>query len=437
MGKEQEFAKKLIDFINASHSSFHATKNVEEILIKEGFRKIELQDKWKLNKEGKYYVSKNSSAIVAFVIGKGEIEDDGFRLVGAHTDSPTFRIKPDPEMTVEGKYLKLNTEVYGGPILNTWFDRPLSMAGRVSIKTKNPLKPKELLIDMEKPIMTIPNLAIHMNRKVNEGVKINPQIDTLPLLSTINDKFEKESFILGLIAEKLNIKLEDILDFELFLYGIEKGSLIGLNEEFISIGRLDDLAMVHAGLYGLIDSKVGNATNVLVCFDNEEVGSTTKQGAASPMLRTVLERIAISMGKDKEDYYRALSNSFLISADMAHALHPNYTEKQDLTNRPVINGGPTIKISANQSYTTDSSSSAVYEGICKSVNVPVQKFVNRSDERGGSTIGPISSTQLDIPSVDIGNPILGMHSIRELGGVFDHYYVYKSFQEFYSIIATN
>ncbi|HSH36670.1 M18 family aminopeptidase, partial [Schnuerera sp.] len=323
------------------------------------------------------------------------------------------------------------------PILNTWFDRPLSMAGRVSIKTKNPLKPKELLIDMEKPIMTIPNLAIHMNRKVNEGVKINPQIDTLPLLSTINDKFEKESFILGLIAEKLNIKLEDILDFELFLYGVEKGSLIGLNEEFISIGRLDDLAMVHAGLYGLIDSKVSNATKVLVCFDNEEVGSTTKQGAASPMLRTVLERIAISMGKDKEDYYRALSNSFLISADMAHALHPNYTEKQDLTNRPVINGGPTIKISANQSYTTDSSSSAVYEGICKSVNVPVQMFVNRSDERGGSTIGPISSTQLDIPSVDIGNPILGMHSIRELGGVFDHYYVYKSFQEFYSIIATN
>ena len=308
-----------------------------------------------INKEGKYYVSKNSSAIIAFVIGKGEIEDDGFRLVGAHTDSPTFRIKPDPEMTVEGKYLKLNTEVYGGPILNTWFDRPLSMAGRVSIKTKNPLKPKELLIDMEKPIMTIPNLAIHMNRKVNEGVKINPQIDTLPLLSTINDKFEKESFILGLIAEKLNIKLEDILDFELFLYGVEKGSLIGLNEEFISIGRLDDLAMVHAGLYGLIDSKVSNATKVLVCFDNEEVGSTTKQGAASPMLRTVLERIAISMGKDKEDYYRALSNSFLISADMAHALHPNYTEKQDLTNRPVINGGPTIKISANQSYTTDSS----------------------------------------------------------------------------------
>jgi aspartyl aminopeptidase len=434
MNKEQKFAEKLIDFIDASHSSFHATKNVEEILIKEGFEKIELKDKWKLKKEGRYYVTKNSSAIIGFIIGKGEIEDDGFRIVGAHTDSPTFRIKPDPEITVAGKYLKLNTEVYGGPILSTWFDRPLSMAGRVSVKTQNPLKPKEVLIDMEKPIMIIPNLAIHMNRKVNEGVKINPQIDTLPLLSTINDKFEKENFIMELIAENIGIKTEDILDFELYLYSVEKGALIGLNEEFISIGRLDDLAMVHAGLYGLVDSKIGNATNILVCFDNEEVGSTTKQGAASPMLRSILERIAIAMGKDKEGYYRGLSNSFLISSDMAHSIHPNYMGKQDLTNRPVINGGPVIKIAASQSYTSDSSSSAVYEGICKSINVPVQKFVNRSDERGGSTIGPISSTQLDVPSVDIGNPILGMHSVRELGGVFDHYYAYKSFREFYSII---
>ena len=433
MGKEQEFAKKLMDFIDASHSQFHATKKVEEILIKEGFEKVDFQDKWELKKEGKYYVTKNSSAIIAFIIGKGEIEEDGFKLVGAHTDSPTFRIKPDPEMTVEGKYLKLNTEVYGGPILNTWFDRPLSMAGRVSIKTENPLKPKELLVDIEKPIMIIPNLSIHMHKGVNDGLKINPQTETLPLLATINDKFEKDNFLLGLIAENLDVKVEDVLDFELFLYDVEKGSLVGLNEEFISIGRLDDLAMVHAGLYGIIDSKVNNATNVLVCFDNEEVGSSTKQGAASPMLRTVLERIAIAMGKDREDYYRALSNSFLISADQAHALHPNYTEKQDPTSRPVVNGGPAIKIAANQSYTTDSSSSAVYEGICKSANVPVQKFVNRSDSRGGSTIGPISSTQLDIKSVDIGNPILSMHSVKELGGVFDHYYTYESFKEFYRI----
>lgn len=433
MEKEQKFAINLINFIDRSPSQFHATKNVEEILIKEGFKKLNFQDKWELEKEGKYYTIKNNSAIIGFVIGKGEIEENGFKLIGAHTDSPGFRIKPNPEMTVEGKYLKLNTEVYGGPILNTWFDRPLSMAGRVSVKTENPLKPKELLVDMEKPIMIIPNLAIHMNKGVNDGLKINPQTETLPLLATINDKFEKDNFLLKLIAENLDINIEDILDFELYLYEVEKGSLVGLNEEFISIGKLDDLAMVHAGLYGLIDSSVGNATNVLVCFDNEEVGSSTKQGAASPMLRTILERIGVAMGKDREDYYRALSNSFLISADQAHGLHPNYTDKQDPTSRPVVNGGPAIKIAANQSYTTDSSSSAVFQGICKSINVPVQKFANRSDARGGSTIGPISSTQLDIQSVDIGNPILAMHSVRELGGVLDHHYTYESFKEFYRI----
>lgn len=433
MKKEQKFAKTLIDFIDESPSAFHAVEKVREILTKEGFKELFFEDKWELEKEGKYYVTKNNTAIIGFVVGKGEIEKNGFKLVGAHTDAPTFRIKPNPEMTVEGKYLKLNTEVYGGPILNTWFDRPLSMAGRVTTKTNNSLRPKQILVDMEKPIMVIPNLAIHMNRKVNEGVKINPQTDTLPLVTMINDKFEKDNFLVGLIAEKLGVEKEEILDFELFLYEVEKGSLIGLNEEFISIGKLDDLAMVHAGLHGLIDSKVGNGTNVLICFDNEEVGSTTKQGAASPMLRTILERICISLGKDREDYYRALSNSFLISADMAHALHPNYIEKQDPTNKPVINGGPTIKYSASQSYTTESVSAAIYEGICKSIKVPVQKFVNRSDERGGSTIGPISTTQLDVSSVDIGNPILGMHSIRELGGILDHYYVYKSFEEFYKI----
>ena len=433
MKNKEEFAKNLIDFIDKSPSSFHATKNVEDRLINSGFKKINLQDRWELKKEGKYYITKNKSAIIGFVVGNEKIEEEGFKIVGAHTDAPTFKIKPNPEITVEDKYLKLNTEVYGGPIMSTWYDRPLSIAGRISLKTENPLKPKEVLIDMEKPLLIIPNLAIHMNRSVNDGVKINPQTETLPLLANINDKFEKEDFLVKLIGEKLEIEVEDILDFELFLYGVEKGTLVGLNEEFISIGKLDDLAMIHAGLNGLIDSEVGKATNILVCFDNEEVGSGTKQGAASPMLRTVLERITLAMNKDKEDYYRALSNSFIISADQAHALHPNYTDKQDPTNRPIINAGPAIKFAANQAYTTDSYSAAVYEGICKSIDIPVQKFANRSDARGGSTIGPISSSQIDIASVDIGNPILGMHSIRELGGVEDHFNVYKSFKEFYRI----
>lgn len=433
MKKEQKFAKDLIDFIDSSPSAFHAARNVEEKLIKDGFKKLNLEDKWNLQKEGKYYTVKNNSAVIGFIIGKGEIEEDGFKLIGAHTDAPTFKIKANPEMTVEDRYLKLNTEVYGGPILNTWFDRPLSIAGRVSLKTDNPLKPSERLIDMKKPLMVIPNLAIHMNRKVNEGVKINPQNETLPLLSNIEDEFEKDNFLIKLIAKNLKVDLEEILDFELFLYGVEKGSLIGLNEEFISIGRLDDLAMVHAGLNGLLDSELGKSTNVMVCFDNEEIGSGTKQGAASPMLKTVLERITLALDKGKEDYYRALSHSFLISADQAHALHPNHVDKQDPTNRPVINGGPAIKLAANQAYTTDSFSAAVYQGICKSIDVNLQKFANRSDAKGGSTIGPISSSQLDIASVDIGNPILGMHSIRELGGVYDHYNVYKSFKEFYRI----
>ncbi len=433
MENKKDFAQDLIDFIYKSPSAFHARKNIEEILIKEGYKKIDLKDKWNLEKEGKYYVVKNSSALVGFQIGRGEIEEDGFKLIGAHTDAPSFKIKANPEMLVENKYLKLNTEVYGGPILSTWFDRPLSLAGRVNISSENLFKPKELLVDIEKPISIIPNLAIHMNRKVNEGVKINPQNHTLPLLANINEDFEKDGFLLKLLADKLDIDVEDILDFELFLYEVEKGSLLGLNEEFISVGKLDDLAMVHAGLHGLRKSKLGRATNVFVCFDNEEVGSRTKQGAASPMLKTILERISLSLGKNKEEFYRGLANSFIISADQAHGLHPNYLDQHDPTSRPVINGGPAIKFAANQAYTSDSFSAAVYRGICRSINVPLQEFLNRSDKRGGSTIGPISSSQLDIPSIDIGNPILGMHSIRELGGVDDHYNVYRSFREFYSL----
>ena len=433
MNKEKNFAKDLIQFIDGSPSAFHATKNAEEKLKNSGFNYLDLKESWKLEKGGKFYTVKNDSAIVAFEIGSGEIEEEGFKLVGAHTDAPTFKIKPNPEMLVEEKYLKLNTEVYGGPILNTWYDRPLSIAGRVSVKGEDVFTPKNLLVDMEDPITIIPNLAIHMNREVNKGVETNPQKDTLPLISTIEEEFEKDNFLLELVAEKLGIGIEEILDFELFLYGTEKGLLVGLNEEFVSIGKLDDLAMVHAGLNSLIDSGSGKATKVLVLFDNEEVGSRTKQGAASPMLKTILERIVLAMGKGREEFYRSLSHSFIISADQAHALHPNYTDMHDLTSRPVLNSGPAIKMAANQAYTTDSYSSSVYKSICDSAGVPVQEFVNRSDKKGGSTIGPISSSQLDIPSVDIGNPILSMHSIKELGGVLDHYNVYKSFKEFYSL----
>ena len=429
--KEIKFAEDLLEFIKRSPSSFHVVKNVKDELIENDFIELDSRERWDIKKGGKYFVTTNDSAIVAFVVGHGELPKDGFKLIGAHTDSPTFRIKPNPEMVEEGSYLRLNTEVYGGPIINTWLDRPLSIAGRVVVRGKDAFKPEVHLLNIDKPLLIIPNLSIHMNRKVNEGIKLNTQKETLPLVAMVNEKFEKEGFLVKLLAKELDVNHEDILDFELFLYEYDKGSIVGLNDEFISCGKLDDLAMCHAGLKGLLDAKVNKATNVLVLFDNEEVGSTTKQGAASPMLSNVLERICLSFGLDREDYYRSIYNSFLISADLAHAVHPNYGEKQDPTNRPVINKGPAIKISSNQSYTTDSVSLTIYESICREADVPVQKFLNRSDERGGSTIGPISSTQLDIPSVDIGNPIFSMHSIRELGGVYDHYYMYKSFVEYY------
>ncbi len=433
MNNSREIALDLIDFAYDSPTAFHATDNVKERLNKEGFVELKEEDKWVLEPNGKYYVTKNNSAIIAFNIGNGDIAEHGFKLIGAHTDSPGFRIKPNPDMVIENTYVKLNTEVYGGPILNTWFDRPLALAGRVTLEGENPLYPVSKLVNIKRPILVIPNLAIHMNREINEGFKINRQKDTLPLLSLINEKLERGEYLLGLLAKELNVLKEEIIDFELYPYEYEKGCLIGLNEEFISSGRLDDLAMVHAGIGALINTKAALATNVMVATDNEEVGSSTKQGGDSEMLSMILERIVLGLGKGREDFLRAVSKSFLISADLAHAVHPNVSEKTDPTVRPILNGGPVIKIAASQSYATDSDTATVYESICKRAGVNVQKFVNRSDLRGGSTIGPISSTHLPMRIVDMGTPILSMHSIRELGTVKDHYDCIKSFEEFYRI----
>ncbi len=428
-----QLANNLIDFIYDSPTAFHAVATLKDMLNKEGFKELKEEEKWNLEKEGKYYVSKNDSALIAFKIGKGKIQDHGFKLIGAHTDSPTFRIKPNPEIISENAYVKLNTEAYGGAILSTWFDRPLAIAGRVVLRSNNPLEPKIQLVNIKKPIVVIPNLAIHMNRNVNSGVEINKQKDTLPLLSLVNETLEKDKYLLNTVAGELKVRPEEIIDFDLFLYEYEKGTVMGLNNEFISCGRLDDLSMVHGATKALISSKGSMATNVMVAFDNEEVGSSTKQGADSDLLANLLERIVISLGGGREEFFRALAKSFIISADLAHAVHPNMGELHDPVNRPVINKGPVIKINANQKYTSDGDSTAVYEEVCRRAGVPVQKFVNRSDAAGGSTIGPISSTHLNIRSVDMGTPILAMHSIRELGGVIDHGYVIKSFEEFYNI----
>lgn len=433
MNKEHLFAEKLIDFIYESPSAFHAVNNMKNELNEKGFLELNEGERWEIQKGGHYYVRRNDSALIAFTVGTGIIAKKGFKLIGAHTDSPGFRIKPSPEITSQGQYIKLNTEVYGGPILNTWLDRPLSLAGRITIKSSDVLFPETRLVNIKKPILIIPNLAIHMNRAVNKGIELNKQIDLLPLISMVNDSLETDNLLVKIISKELGISTEDILDFDLYLYEFQKGNIIGLNNEFVSSSRLDDLEMLHAAFSAFMNSNMSRGTNVLVCFDNEEIGSKTEQGADSEFLATILERIVISFGGDREDYFRALNKSFMISADAAHAVHPNKGEKSDPTNRPIINKGPVLKISANQKYTSDSVSSSVYETICKQCNVPMQKFVNRSDEVGGSTIGPISSSHVSIRSVDVGTPLLAMHSIRELCGVMDHSYVTQTFEEFYKL----
>ncbi|MGE5626952.1 MAG: M18 family aminopeptidase [Solirubrobacterales bacterium] len=425
-------AQKLIDFIYESPTVFHAVENIKEILIENSFLELKEEDRWKIDKGGRYFVIRNQSALVAFIAGSGKLEDDGFKIIGAHTDSPGFRIKPIPEIETEGSYIKLNTEVYGGPIINTWLDRPLSVAGRVVLKTNDFMNPETRLINIKRPLLVIPNLAIHMNRNVNSGIELNKQKDILPILALVNKEMESKNCLIKAIAEEINVEVNDIADFDLFLYEFQKGCITGLNNEFISSGRLDDLSMVYAGISALASSSESKSTKVMVCFDNEEVGNTTKQGANSDMLGSLLERISICLGLNKEDYFRAQAKSFIISCDLGHALHPNYPEKSDPVNRPVINKGPVIKISASQSYTSDGISSAVYEGVCRKVGIPVQRFVNRSDERGGSTIGPTASSKLNMRSVDIGIAVLAMHSIREFGGTLDYIYSLDSFVEYYN-----
>ncbi len=433
MTKDIQLAEELIDFIHSSPTAFHVVENVALELESKGYKNLKLTEEWTIEKGGKYYITKNDSALFAFDTGTLPMEDGGIKMICAHSDSPGFKIKPNPEMVVDGKLLKLNTEVYGEPILMSWLDRPLSIAGRVILKSDNPLVPEHKLVSLRRPVVYIPNLAIHFNRTVNDGVALNKQKDMLPLISTVTESLEKDDFLLNLIANELQIESGEILDFDLFLYEYEKGCVLGVNNEFISSPKLDDLAMVHAGLKALTNSGESKSAKMLCVFDNEEVGSGTKQGAGSPVLKHIIDRISEKMGMIQEQKLRTLYNSFMISADMAHSIHPNQIEKHDPVLHPVLNGGPVIKIHANQKYTTDGDSGAVFESLCGMADVPCQKFVNRSDMVGGSTLGNVSTGQLDIRSVDVGNPMLAMHSVREFGGVKDHAYMSKVFEVFYDL----
>lgn len=427
----RQFASDLIEFIDVSPTSYQAVEEIEKRLIKNGFTQLVETEKWELKSEQKYFLKLNDSAIISFVVGRDSIADTGFRLLGAHTDSPTFKIKPNAAMVKDG-YIVLNTEVYGGPILSTWFDKPLSIAGRVMVKGADALRPEAKMMCIDKDLLIIPNLAIHMNREVNNGYSYNAQKDTLPLIAIAGD-VKAENYIENIIASELNVNVEDVLDYDLYLYDRQKGTFLGLDEEFISVGRIDNLAMVHASLEALIDVASPSATTMTAHFDNEEVGSGTLQGASSVEFGNILRRITLAMGLDEEEHLIAIANSFMISADMAHSVHPNYGDKADPTNRPVMGKGPVIKLSAKKSYATDGYSGAIFKAILKNVDIPYQEFTNRSDAKGGSTIGTIIESFTGIKNIDVGNPMLAMHSIRELAEVEDHANMYRAFVEFLKI----
>ena len=431
--------KRLLSFLDASPVNFLAVKNIADTLAANGFRRIDPALPLGEVKSGdRFFVTKNDSSIYAFRIGNKPIADAGFHMICAHCDSPTFRIKPHAEMLTEGGIVKLNTEVYGGPIMSTWFDRPLTLAGRVIVRGEDVMQPETLLLHIKRPLLQISNLAIHFNRQVNDGVALSKQKDVLPLLGQITSQLETGNLLMNVILEELNSTIadcqfcaKDVLDFDLYLADATPACTFGVHNEFISSGRLDDLSMCYAGLEALIASDTTDTTQVLALFDNEETGSQTKQGAGSPFLSFMLKRIAMSQSHTEEAYYQAVERALMISADNAHAWHPNYPEKYDPTNHPMLGGGPVIKFNAAQKYASDAVSAAVFAELCEKAGVPCQRFVNHSDVAGGS-LGNILASSIPLRGVDMGNAILAMHSCRETGSVVDHEYCVKVFTEFFS-----
>lgn len=420
----QQTAKELIQFIEKSPTCFQAVATMKEILEQEGYSELREKDKWNIEKGGRYFVTRNDSSLIAFTVPKEGLK--GFRIMASHSDSPSFKIKDNPEMAVENKYVKLNVERYGGMLCAPWFDRPLSVAGRVVVKENDTFVTK--LVDVDRDLLMIPNLAIHMSRQANEGYQYSAQKDMLPLYGEIA---AKDTFM-ETIAQAAGVKAEDILGHDLFLYNRQKGCIWGAQEEFLSIGRLDDLQCAFASLKGFLGGEKKEYAAVHCVLDNEEVGSSTKQGAASTFLYDVLVRMVRGLGMDYEDYLRALADSFMISADNGHALHPNHAEKSDPVNRPVLNQGIVIKYSGNQKYCTDAVSAAMFKDLCSQAEVPYQTFTNNSDIPGGSTLGNISNTKVALNSVDIGLPQLAMHSPYETVGVKDTYYLIEAAKKLFA-----
>lgn len=418
-----ETAEKLLAFIRKSPTAFHAVDTMRKTLADQGFQELSEKDYWKLTPGGRYMVTRNNSALIAFSIP--EDAPRRFHIMASHSDSPTFKIKENPEITVEKAYVKLNVEKYGGMLMSPWFDRPLSVAGRAIVSEGGEIREK--LIDIDRDLLMIPSLAIHMNREVNSGYSYNPQKDLLPLYGTAGTE---ETFSKTL-AEAAGVREEEILSHDLFLYSRTRGAVWGAEKEFISAGRLDDLQCAFASMEGLLSGEKKKSIAVHCVMDNEEVGSGTKQGAASTFLKDTLLRINSGLGRTYEEYLMSLADSFMISADNAHALHPNYTDMADPVNRPLLNKGIVIKYNANQKYCTDAVSAARFKELCNRAEVPYQTFVNRSDMAGGSTLGNISNTQVPVNTVDIGLPQLAMHSPYETAGVKDTLSLVKAAELFF------
>ena len=407
----------LIEFISRCTSPFHTVDTAAKVLADKGFKELSLAGDWNNIKTDRGYFTKvYGSTLIAFIPHNNL--RGGLRIAASHTDFPCFKVKPHADIVQSG-YGKLNVEVYGGMIVNTWLDRPLSLAGKVALKGDDVFCPQTRLIDFNRPLMTIPNLAIHMDRKINEGKALNRQKELLPLVFMADGKEPEHDRLLAMLARELSCSKDDILSYELYAYQCEKGCCLGFENEFISSPRLDNLTSVKACLEGILSDKRNAGLDAAVLFDNEEVGSRTKQGGASMVLSNVLERIYLSRGLTRQELLADIYKSFMLSIDVAHALHPNYPEKNDITNKPVLNGGTAIKTAAGQSYAGDAEAVAAVKALCEEHAIAYQQYVNRSDIPGGSTLGSIASTLLPVRTMDIGIPILAMHSARETMGTRD------------------
>lgn len=413
-------AKKLLAFISASPSRFHAVANIALRLSNEGFIELKEAEDWDIQLGGKYYVTRNLSSIIAFKVGEGDVK--GFNIVASHSDSPTFKIKPNAEMETLSHYIRLNTEKYGGMLCSTWLDRPLSVAGRVIVSIGNTVK--SVLVNIDEDLLMIPNVAIHMNRNANEGLSYNAQVDMLPLIGDERSKGK----LMRKLAEAAGVKESDIIGTDLFLYNRMAGTVWGADGEYVSCPQLDDLQCAYASLQGFLAGSNAETISTLCVFDNEEVGSSTQQGANSDFLETTVSRICHSLNKCKS---MMLANSFMVSADNAHAAHPNHPEYADPTNKPYMNGGIVIKFNGNQRYATDAISETIFKKICASIGVPTQTYTNRSDIPGGSTLGNISATKVSLNTIDIGLAQLAMHSSYETAGSMDTLYLERACAEFY------